>query len=247
MNLLQTALVLLIVAPASALYAVKKPTSTNKDLDSFSEQADEAKAKHLSSKSVEESHLRGSTPVDITSMQNRNNRARQNAWLDAHNDARLAFQGEDAYNEMEWSNDLFNDAKDHAEELVVNCTTKAPTGDLNDYGWNIAGAQNTPDFRSVDEVFNLWESKLINGWPNNKEYSQVLWRSTEYVGCADAAADEDDMKCTFSVCFYARAGNCGMGQIENWADHANKIMNGNSCGPCPTDHPDCPGFRVLKS
>jgi len=190
-------------------------------------------------------------------MQNRNNRARRNAWLDAHNDARLAFQGEDAYNEMEWSNDLFDDAKDHAEELVVNCTTKAPTGDLNDYGWNIgaflpwllslhvvsmyrmsnlrlmpwwlhhqhvAGAQNTPDFRSVDEVFNLWENKLINGWPNNKEYSQVLWRSTEYVGCADAAADEDDMKCTFSVCFYARAGNCGMGQIENWADHAVRAL-----------------------
>jgi len=53
MNLLQTALVLLIVAPASALYDVKKPTSTNKDLDGFSEQADAAKAKHLSSKSVE--------------------------------------------------------------------------------------------------------------------------------------------------------------------------------------------------
>ena len=60
-----------------------------------------------------------------------------------------------------------------------------------------------------------------------------------YMGCADVITDpelaqETGMKtCTFSVCFYARAGNCGMGNIDSWSDHSKKIMEERSCGPCP--------------
>lgn len=144
------------------------------------------------------------------------------------------------YVPLEWSNDLFIDALDHANKLTEECKMKTPTGDLNDYGWNIAGKQGHSDFRTVQDIFQIWDNKLYKGWPNNKEMSQVLWRSTEFVGCADSATDSDaEKKCTYSVCFYARAGNCGMGSIQNWDDHSEKIMTSPACGPCPEDAPDC--------
>lgn len=137
---------------------------------------------------------------------------------------------------------------------------------------------NTQDFRPVSDVMGNYANHIWNGYPNNKEMSQILWHQTGYgkfdvwylpafldltfilkmmsmthyyltlslsffnssVGCADAVSDPDaDKSCTASVCFYAEAGNCGMGQIKTWDDHYQKIMNSPGCGPCPEDHPNC--------
>mmetsp|Transcript_33386 Transcript_33386/g.58592 ORF Transcript_33386/g.58592 Transcript_33386/m.58592 type:complete len:249 (-) Transcript_33386:100-846(-) len=240
MKLIHVALSLVLAAPASAAYTIKK--SIERDLDSFGEQAEAAKIKHLSTELVQhESHLRGSTAEEDTIVAV----DRNTQWLNAHNDERKMWHDQEgyAYRPMKRSLDLEKNAEYWANELVLNCKSRSPPpgSGLVDYGWNIAGKQGLTEFRTVEEVFQLWNNKLYQGWPKNMEMSQVLWRATEYVGCADALADPaSDKSCTFSVCFYARAGNCGMGSMNSWEDHKEKIMTSPACGPCPTDHDNCP-------
>ncbi len=69
--------------------------------------------------------------------------------------------------------------------------------------------QGSTDFRTVDQVFKLWRNKLYEGYPHNREASQILRKATEYVGCADAASS-GGKKCTVSMCLTARAGNSGI-------------------------------------
>ena len=98
--------------------------------------------------------------------------------------------------------------------------------------------QGSTDFRTVNQVLKLWRNKLYEGYPHNKEASQILRKTTKYAGCTNAASS-GDKKCTVSVCLYVRAGNSGMGQLKSWEDHQEKINNGPACGPCPEDEPDC--------
>lgn len=257
MKLIIVALSLLMAAPASA----DKPI-ISKDLDGFVKQTEAAK--HFTAELVYESQLRGSSDSSESSessdssdssdeddsdlvaadKQNRNNGARRSEWLKFHNQYRKEWHDKEGYTykPMKWSNDLFVDAVTLANEITKTCQTKNPSGKPQvDYGWNIAGKHGDPNFRSVEDTFDLWNSILYQGWPKNKEMSQVLWRSTEYVGCADAVSPSDGKKtCTYSVCFYARAGNCGMASVKNWNDHSKKIMTSPGCGPCPGGGEDCP-------
>jgi len=259
------------ISIASSLLLVVAAAS-GKENDSFDKQAEAAieKAEEAIEKA---SHLRGSAEdeesedvhdeesedalVAVDKQRKKNNRRRgdtkntprrANQWLKAHNDQRENWQSKPQVM-MKWSDDLKDKAEFWAEELVRTCKNRKPPkkSGLAKYGFNVAVKQGHSDFRTVDEVFKLWYNKLYLGYPNNREMSQVLWKATEYVGCADAgSADNASKTCTASVCFYARAGNCGMGQINSWDEHLKKINDERSCGPCPVDHPDCKECNARK-
>lgn len=242
MKLINIALSLLLATPA---WATAKYTSVKKsidgNLDGFGEQAEVAKIKH---ELVEhESHLRGSYDEEtlIAVDQNRNNARRADEWLTEHNNARETYQtGQPRM--LKWNTDLKRKAQSYAKKLTIDCVNRIPPAgsELLDLGFNIAMKQGHSDFQAPADVMKLWNNKLYNGWPGNKEMSQVLWKATEYVGCAQAASAKEATKtCTSTVCFYARAGNCGMGGMNSWADHEKKINEGPACGPCPADRPNC--------
>ncbi len=135
---------------------------------------DVAAAFHLSSELVRESFLRGAhenSELEIP-RRNRNTRQRANEWLTMHNSKREEYIGLD-YVPMMWSNELKLMAEDWANTLATNCKNEAPT---TPYGWNIAGKQGSPDFRSVEDVMTIWENKLDKGRPDNYEFTQVLWQ-----------------------------------------------------------------------
>lgn len=45
--------------------------------------------------------------------------------------------------------------------------------------------------------------------PHNYHFSQVLWRASTHVGCAESKGTTNNgTVCRYQVCQYARAGNC---------------------------------------
>ena len=138
---------------------------------------------------------------------------------------------------MEWNEALKAEAEAVALENVAICKETVPK---SPYGWNVAGKQGKSDFRTVEDVMMIWENKLDGGFPKNSEFLQVLWSGTRYVGCADAVSPPGSEKtCTFSVCFYAKPGVCGM-EKRFKGDWEKAVKEGPSCGDvCPPDMEEC--------
>lgn len=71
-----------------------------------------------------------------------------------------------------------------------------------------------------DDVLIRWVEREIDlNPPKNLHLTQVLWRPTKYMGCADAMREYDDgTRCHVQVCRYVRTGNCNFGKFEetNW-------------------------------
>ena len=104
--------------------------------------------------------------------ENRDTRMRSVQWLSYHNEARKEWHEKEGYTfvPLEWSLSLKSIAEDFAKERAAECVMKAPAGsELNQYGWNVAAKMNDPGFRSVEDVFTLWENKLYSGWPGGFE------------------------------------------------------------------------------
>ena len=45
-------------------------------------------------------------------------------------------------------------------------------------------------------------------YPDNGHLTQILWRATRYVGCADAVRPYDGGRCHTQVCRYSKPGKC---------------------------------------
>lgn len=251
-----------ILLAADTASAASKKKHIVKDLDTFAEQVAAAAKLRGGIVTVEDVVGNEATTEDVEVKEsvdtsppvrppngNRNTVRRRNQWLSIHNDYRMAWHCDEdgqangpcpEYAPLAWSDSLFENAQEFADDLVEDCKMRSPPKPWFDDGWNLAMDPNTADFRPVDHVMGNYANQIWNGYPNNKEMSQILWHQTGYVGCADAVSDPDaDKGCTASVCFYAEAGNCGMGKIKTWDDHYQKIMNSPGCGPCPEDHPKC--------
>ena len=92
-------------------------------------------------------------------------------------------------------------------------------------------------------------------WARNGHLTNVIWRPTKYVGCAEAnkiyyttngAGEKVSNHCRAQVCRYAKPGNCSMGRykfdsptsidgIVNSHDWETPMLMDDS--PCK---PDCP-------
>ena len=111
------------------------------------------------------------------------------------------------------------------------------------YGENLALYKSiTPTtIISTEYALNGWvENELDEPWPINVHLTQVLWRPTDVVGCAEASKPMDDGgTCHYAVCRYAKPGNCNM---NNYMDNSDDwwmtpmLMDDSICAPMC--HPD---------
>lgn len=165
---------------------------------------------------------------------------RMATWKKVHNDMRkkyhVQYGGE--FVPIKWNMELKNEAEAWAKELVSNCVNRLPgsTKNPNNYGVNSAMNSKSSIFRSPVAIMKMWENKLPLGYPANSVMTQVLWAKTEYVGCADAASPGSSAnKCSASVCFYAKAGNCAFKRFGGTGNWTQAVINGPACtNVCPS-------------
>lgn len=132
-----------------------------------------------------------------------------------------------------------------ANELLKTCGQSLYHDPNNkSYGENLASNSGTGSYANVQSTekvvgrFVEWEQDWP--WPRNAHFTQVIWRGSDHVGCAESAKDlGGGKKCHVQVCRYSRAGNCAMqsfndGSKEWWM---NAVMQDESrCGAeCPPD------------
>ena len=93
----------------------------------------------------------------------------------------------------------------------------------------------------VENICRRWfEREERWGYPQNAHFTQGLWRSAKYLGCAESTKTMQNGRiCHIQVCRYARAGNCDMGRYnakisDNWK--VPMLQDHNPCGPiCPPE------------
>ena len=141
------------------------------------------------------------------------------------------------YVPLKWSNSLKVSSQVWAEELLKTCGTRLYHDSQNAYGENLAsnfGTGSWAQVKSTEAILKRFvEDEKDWEWPRCAHLTQVLWRGSEYVGCAEMAKDtENGGKCHVQVCRYARAGNCNMNSFN---DHMEGVMRDSSnCGEeCP--------------
>ena len=80
----------------------------------------------------------------------------------------------------------------------------------NVHGENLAanyGSGSWAAVRSADTILSRWvEDEADDPYPANGHLTQVLWRPSKYVGCAEASAPDGGGLCHVQVCRYARPG-----------------------------------------
>jgi hypothetical protein len=144
-------------------------------------------------------------------------------WLQAHNKRRKSWHTSYgvSYVPLQWSTILEKESQDWAEHLLSTCGGPVVHDGRTPYGENLAsnfGSGRDGEARSPEELLIRWVDREANkDPPNNLHLSQVLWRSSTYVGCGMASRKYGSGGwCHTQVCRYARPGNCAMGQYNNW-------------------------------
>lgn len=145
-------------------------------------------------------------------------------WLQAHNKRRKSWHASYgvSYVPLQWSTILEKEAQEWAERLLSTCGGPVVHDGRTGYGENLAsnfGTGRDGEERSPEELLIRWADREANkDPPYNLHLSQVLWRSSNYVGCGMASRKygNDGGMCHTQVCRYARPGNCAMGQYSNW-------------------------------
>jgi len=123
-------------------------------------------------------------------------------FLDAHNEARK----EVGVKPLKWNETLVDYAQKYVDSKKKTCEFEHSYGP---YGENLA--QGYEELTGVDSV-KMWVSeKPYYDHKNNKcvndeclHYTQVVWNSTESVGCARTKCDNNWM---FVICSYYPVGN----------------------------------------
>lgn len=162
-------------------------------------------------------------------------------WLDAHNSRRTRWYAKHGKGraDMKWSNGLKVSAQKYANKLIQlggasQCVIEhGYQGD--DYGGeNLAANWGASKF-SAEQVITTWyDDELGLPYGQNNHLTQVVFRSSRYVGCAVASKQlNDGSNCFIHVCRYVSPGNCNMFQ-SNWRQRTldDEVM----CTPkCPPD------------
>ena len=137
-------------------------------------------------------------------------------WVKAHNTRRSEWGGKWGLelNNVKWNADLAAQAQVWAtyllekkcgglEHVSENC--------LKGCGENLAYNQIAPDkaVTNIEEVLERWTEKEIAGDPAKAGHaSQVLWKGTKDIGCADAVGQcSDGFNTAVQVCRYFPSGN----------------------------------------
>jgi len=140
-------------------------------------------------------------------------------WLDQHNIRRTAFYAlhNMTASDLTWSPELGASAQGYAEKLAAQesgCWLQQRL-DGDEYGTENMALNRGATTASPTEVLESWHDSEI--FLNNMTLTgmkfhatQVLFRSTRYVGCGQAVKTDDETgeQCHFHVCRYIGPGNC---------------------------------------
>jgi hypothetical protein len=134
-------------------------------------------------------------------------------FLKSHNTRRKAWH--ERYNKsyvpLKWDNLLKAEAKVWAETLLASCGKGMYHDPNTKYGECATANLGTGSFGKLhtpDEIVQRYVEREEN-WqpPKNSHRTQVLWRATNFVGCAEATKSMGEGKtCHTQVCRYARPG-----------------------------------------
>jgi hypothetical protein len=133
-------------------------------------------------------------------------------FLESHNTRRKAWH--ERYNKryvpLKWDNSLKAEAKVWAVTLLDSCGKGMYHDPGTKYGECATANQGTGSFGKLhtpDEIIRKFVEREEN-WqpPKNSHLTQVLWRSTKFVGCAEASKSMGKGTCHTQVCRYARPG-----------------------------------------
>jgi len=175
---------------------------------------------------------------------------RDQHWLDGHNTRRKKYHEQygKTYVPLKWSPALKNMAKEYADELASVCgpTVHSELADRDGYGENLAsntgvdwGSGSWGELKSVESVmYRFVEREEHWAPPHNYHFSQVLWRASTHVGCAESKGTTNNgTVCRYQVCRYARAGNCAMGNYNDGTNEWWMVPILRDASPC---QPYCP-------
>mmetsp|Transcript_3693 Transcript_3693/g.6782 ORF Transcript_3693/g.6782 Transcript_3693/m.6782 type:complete len:565 (-) Transcript_3693:415-2109(-) len=166
--------------------------------------------------------------------------ARDLEWLDEHNIRREAYhnQNDVAFRRFVWARSLAQDAEAWADSIIASdeCKANREQGIAEGENVSVRSANILRDDEEPANILSRWsDTKADKDWPANQSFTQVMWRATRYLGCADKSAQlSNGAYCYISICRYARAGNCNMG---GYADKSIPVLlNRTACGPdCPEE------------
>jgi len=140
-------------------------------------------------------------------------------WVDGHNIRRTSFYELHGMGpaDLEWSADLASSAQNYAQQLLNETGCWIQHGlNADVYGTQNLASNNDANSASPSEVLEVWyenEIDLDRMELVGKKFhaSQILFRSTRYLGCAQASKEDPDAPggmCHFHVCRYTGPGNC---------------------------------------
>jgi len=172
---------------------------------------------------------------------------RDQEWLDSHNIRRKEWHEKfgKSYVPLKWSDGLAKEAMIWAEKLLDSCGKGMYHDPDLVYGENVAGNSGSGSWgakRTTEQVLSRFVEREVDlGWPRNSHLTQVIWRSSKYLGCAEASKPMGGQgTCHTQVCRYSRPGNCQMSSYhknnddEWWMEPM--LMDDTPCGPeCPPD------------
>jgi hypothetical protein len=166
-------------------------------------------------------------------------------WLNEHNDRRTKYYSQNGLGpkNLKWSSTLKVSAQRYANKLIDlggndRCVIQHGFQGDDFGGENLHtnwGTSVSTVSASPDDVLTTWFDEEINlPYGQNGHATQVVFRSTRYVGCATAQKNLDNGgKCFINVCRYISPGNCNMSR-NNWKQ---KVLDDDaSCPPlCPDE------------
>jgi hypothetical protein len=166
-------------------------------------------------------------------------------WLNGHNDRRRKYFADNGLGpkDLKWSQSLEKSAQNYANRLLElggdsKCVIQHGY-DGDEYGgenlhtnW---GTSISTVSASPDEVLNGWYDEEINlPYGQNAHATQVVFRSTHYVGCGQSQKKlSNGGKCFINVCRYLSPGNCNMSR-NGWKSRT--LDDDAQCSPvCPPE------------
>jgi len=181
---------------------------------------------------------------------------RDKGYLVAHNKRRMDWHARygKEYVPLKWSEGLKQSSLEYAEKLLETCETSTPKHATdNPYGENIArnkGVGGWGQLYDPDKIVGRFVDREEGlPWARNGHLTNALWRSTRYVGCAEANKSYQvvnkngqtvTQNCRSQVCRYTKPGNCSMGKYKrkdgtyDW--ETPMLMDDTPCGPeCPPE------------
>ena len=158
---------------------------------------------------------------------------RDKEWLDAHNTRRKQFHEENKaeYLPLVWSPELAAAASNWADQILPTCKLEREPGVQEGENISLRTSVGPRDNENPEDILTRWsDNKMGKPYPNNNSMTQVMWRATHYLGCADKFVENDNGSyCYVSICRYARAGNCNVNKYDSWLTPT--LLDRTECGP----------------